>query len=238
MTNLVNVLKDSSIVVIGGTAGIGQAIAIKAAAAGARVTVASRDRQKVEAMAASLGASARGAVVDLTDSASTLRFFKDAGEIDHLVLPGSRVFPGPFKVPSTSDAEASFNSKFWGPYRAIHAARMSKAGSIVLFSGIASRKPGFGWPAVTALNAAVEALGKALAVELAPVRVNVISPGVVDTGLWGNDNRSAMLASMTAKLPVPRAGRPEEIAAVAMGILTSTFMTGAVIDVDGGALAA
>ncbi len=237
MTNSQKGLKDKSVVVVGGTAGIGRAIAIEAAAAGARVTVASRDRQKVERMATELGAPARGAVVDLTDNASVLRFFKDAGEIDHLILPGSQVSGGPFKAPSMSDAEASLNSKFWGPYRAVHAAQMAKSGSIVLFSGVASRKPGFGWPAITALNAAVEALGKALAVELAPVRVNVVSPGVVDTELWGKD-RSAALASMTAKLPVPRPGRPEEIASVVMAILTSTFMTGAVIDVDGGILVA
>src|ERR1700685_3767944 len=102
------------------------------------------------------------------------------------------------------------------------AARMAPTGSIVLFSGVASRKPGAGAPALTAINAAVEGLGRALAVELAPVRGNGIAPGVVDTELWSGlpeDTREAMLKSFTQRQPIPRPGRPEEIAAVVLSMM-------------------
>ena len=113
------------------------------------------------------------------------------------------------------------------------------AGSVVLFSGVASRKPGAGAPALTAINAAVEGLGRALAVELAPVRVNVIAPGIVETELWAGlpeEARAAALKNFTERQPIARPGQPEEIAAVVLSIMAATYMTGAVIDVDGGTL--
>lgn len=238
MTNSIQDLKNARVVVIGGTSGIGQAIAVQASAAGARVTVASRSRQRVDKTVALLGPSASGNVVDLTDATSTLKFFQEVGEIDHLILSGSQLSAGAFRTSPVGDAQASMNSKFWGPYSAVKAANLAATGSIVLFSGLASRKPGMGKPIMTAINAAVEALGKALAVELAPVRVNIVSPGVIDTPLWAvpEEKRAEFLKSMTGRQSVSRAGRPEEIASVVMTILTSTYMTGAVIDVDGGGL--
>ena len=116
---------------------------------------------------------------------------------------------------------------------------MSPAGLIVLFSGVASRKPGAGAPALTAINAAVEGLGRALAVELAPVRVNVIAPGVVETELWDGlpeATRAETLKQFTSRQPIPRPGRPDEIASVVLEMMAATFMTGAVLDVDGGTL--
>jgi NAD(P)-dependent dehydrogenase (short-subunit alcohol dehydrogenase family) len=166
-------------------------------------------------------------------------FFESAGEIDHLILPGNEVHIAPFRKLSISDAQASMASKFWGQYAAIKAARLSPTGSVVLFSGVASRKPGAGAPALTAINAAVEGLGRALAVELAPVRVNVIAPGVVDTELWAglaDDAREAMLKSFTQRQPIARPGRPEEIASVVLTMMAASYMTGAVVDVDGGTL--
>jgi NAD(P)-dependent dehydrogenase (short-subunit alcohol dehydrogenase family) len=132
-------------------------------------------------------------------------------------------------------------SKFWGQYAAIKAAKVAPTGSIVLFSGAASRKVNAGVPALSAINAAIEALGKALAVELAPIRVNVVSPGIIDTDLWAGipkEARAATLARFTEKNPVARPGTAEEVAAIVLAMLANTFMTGAVIDVDGGALLA
>lgn len=232
-------IQGKHVVVIGGTSGIGRAVARQAAAAGARVTVASRNRQRVDDTAALLGAPAHGRVVDLTDAESVRVFFAEAAEIDHLILPGNEVHIAPFRKLSIADAQASMASKFWGQYAAIKAAQIAPTGSVVLFSGVASRKPGAGAAALTAINAAVEALGKALAVELAPVRVNVIAPGVVDTELWAglaDDAREAMLKSFTQRQPVARPGRPEEIASVVLTMMAATYMTGAVVDVDGGTL--
>jgi NAD(P)-dependent dehydrogenase (short-subunit alcohol dehydrogenase family) len=232
-------IRNKHVVVIGGTSGIGRAVAQQAAAAGARVTVASRNRQRVDETVVMLGAPAQGRVVDVTDPESVRAFFGEAGEIDHLVLPGNKVSIGPFRKLTIAEAQASMASKFWGQYAAIKAARMAATGSVVLFSGVASRKPGMGAPALTAINAAVEALGQALAVELAPVRVNVIAPGVVETEIWAGlpeERRAAMLKSFTERQPIKRPGRPEEIAAVVLTMMGATYMTGAVIDVDGGGL--
>jgi NAD(P)-dependent dehydrogenase (short-subunit alcohol dehydrogenase family) len=232
-------ISNTHVVVVGGTSGIGRAVAEQAAAAGARVTVASRNQNRVDDTVALLGAPAQGRVVDLTSADSVRAFFESTGEIDHLILPGNEVHIAPFRKLSISDAQASMASKFWGQYAAIKAARLSPTGSVVLFSGVASRKPGAGAPALTAINAAVEGLGRALAVELAPVRVNVIAPGVVDTELWAglaDDAREAMLKSFTQRQPIARPGHPEEIASVVLTMMAASYMTGAVVDVDGGTL--
>ena len=238
MSNPLHSIQGKHVVVVGGTSGIGRAVAKQSAAAGARVTVASRNRKRVDDTVALLGAPAQGQVVDLTDAESVRTFFAQAGEIDHLVLPGNEVHVGPFLKLPIADAQASMGSKFWGQYAAIRAAQMAPTGSVVLFSGVASRKPGAGAPALTAINAAVEALGKALAVELAPVRVNVIAPGLVDTELWAGlgETRAAAFKSFAQRQPISRLGQPEEIAAVVLTMMTATFMTGAVVDVDGGTL--
>jgi NAD(P)-dependent dehydrogenase (short-subunit alcohol dehydrogenase family) len=238
-TSSQNALQRKHVVVIGGTSGIGRAVAQQAAAAGARVTVASRNRKRLEDTVALLGAPAQGRVLDVTDAESLRAFFAQAGEIDHLILPGNEVKIAPFRKLSIADAQASMASKFWGQYAAIKAAQMAPTGSVVLFSGVASRKPGAGAPALTAINSAVEALGKALAVELAPVRINVIAPGIVETELWAGlpeDTRAAALKSFTERQPISRPGQPDEIASVVLNMMTATFMTGAVIDVDGGTL--
>ena len=232
-------LGNKQVVVIGGTSGIGRAVAQQAAAAGARVMLGSRNQKRVSETVLLLGPPAEGRVVDVTDRASLRAFFEAAGQIDHLVLPGNEVKIAPFQKLSIEDAQASMLSKFWGQYAAIKAARMMPTGSITLFSGVASRKPAAGAPALTAINSAVEALGRALAVELTPVRVNVIAPGVVETELWSalpQTSRAEILKQFTHRQPIPRPGRPEEIASVVLAIMAATFMTGAVIDVDGGTL--
>jgi NAD(P)-dependent dehydrogenase (short-subunit alcohol dehydrogenase family) len=238
-SNPLESIANKHVVVIGGTSGIGRAIAQQAAAAGARVTVASRSKKRVDDTVTLLGAPAKGRVVDLTDAESVRGFFEAAGEIDHLILPGNEVKIAAFRKLSIADAQASMASKFWGQYAAIKAARMSPTGSVVLFSGVASRKPGAGAPALTAINAAVEALGKALAVELAPVRVNVIAPGIVETELWAGlpeETRAEALKKFTERQPIARPGQPEEVAAVVLAMIAAGFMTGAVVDVDGGTL--
>ena len=131
------------------------------------------------------------------------------------------------------------DSKFWGPYRAIKAAQMQPTGSITLFSGVLSRKPSPDMVAVAAINAAVEGLGRALAVELAPVRVNVISPGLVKTAAYdgmSDEQREGIYQTAAAHLPVRRVGEPEDIADMALQIMTNPYLTGAVLDIDGGSL--
>jgi NAD(P)-dependent dehydrogenase (short-subunit alcohol dehydrogenase family) len=132
------------------------------------------------------------------------------------------------------------DSKFFGPYLAVKEAPISPQGSIILFSGILSRRPDKGSPILAAINAAVETLGRALAVELAPVRVNVISPGMTrDTGAYlgmPDQARADMFSAVAQSLPVKRVGRPADIASVAVELMSNSFITGSVIDVDGGGL--
>ena len=233
-------LRDKKVLVIGGGSGMGLAIAETAVREGARVIVASRSEEKLKAACEKIGADVRRYVVDFTDAASVKNLFSAVGPVDHLAIPGSAVRTGPLKELPVSDAKSSMDSKFFGPYLAVKEAEINPDGSIILFSGILSRRPDKGSPILAAINSAVETLGKALAVALAPVRVNVISPGMTrDTGAYlgmPEQAREEMFANVARSLPVKRVGYPSDIASVAVELMANSFITGAVIDVDGGGL--
>ncbi|UCD82659.1 MAG: SDR family oxidoreductase [Desulfobacterales bacterium] len=233
-------LKDKNVLVIGGSSGMGLAIAEAAVREGAAVIIAGRSESKLNAACQKIGANVRQQPVDFTDEAAVKRLFTAVGPIDHLAIPGSAVKTGPLKELPLSDAKSSMDSKFFGPYLAVREARINSGGSVVLFSGILSRRPDKGSPILAAVNSAVETLGKALAVELAPIRVNVISPGMTrDTGAYlgmPEKAREEMFANVARSLPVKRVGRPSDIATVAVELMANSFITGAVIDVDGGGL--
>ena len=233
-------LRDKKVLVIGGGSGMGLAIAETAVREGARVIVASRSEEKLKAACEKIGADVRRYVVDFTDAASVKNLFSAVGPVDHLAIPGSAVRTGPLKELPVSDAKSSMDSKFFGPYLAVKEAEINPDGSIILFSGILSRRPDKGSPILAAINSAVETLGKALAVALAPVRVNVISPGMTrDTGAYlgmPQKAREEMFANVARSLPVKRVGYPSDIASVAVELMANSFITGAVIDVDGGGL--
>jgi NAD(P)-dependent dehydrogenase (short-subunit alcohol dehydrogenase family) len=233
-------LKDKKVLIIGGSSGMGLAIAEAADREGARVIIASRSEARLKAACEKIGAEVRRHPVDFTDAAAVKSFFSAVGPVDHLAIPGSAVKTGPFKELALADAKSSMDSKFFGPYLAVKEAGINRGGSVVLFSGILSRRPDKGSPILAAVNSAVEALGKALAVELAPIRVNVISPGMTrDTGAYlgmPQEAREEMFANVARSLPVKRVGRPSDIASVAVELMTNSFITGAVLDVDGGGL--
>ena len=178
-------LSEQKVLVIGGSSGMGLAIATASTQAGAEVLIASRSESRLKEAAAKIGSGVKWHPVDFTDEISVKRLFDFAGPIDHLVIPGSAVRTGPLKDLPIADAKFSMDSKFFGPYLAVKEAQVTPQGSIILFSGILSRRPDKGSAILAAVNAAVETLGKALAVELAPVRFNVISPGMTrDTGTY------------------------------------------------------
>lgn len=218
---------------------MGLATANAAIAAGASVIIASRSMEKLETAKKEIGGHIEAQPIDLLNEDSIHKFFQTVGAIDHLVVSGSSMKSGSIRELATEDAKASMASKFWGPYLAAKYAPINSNGSIVLFSGILSRKPSSGMAIVSAVNAAVEGLGRALAVELAPIRVNVISPGLVTTPAYEKmpeDQREAMFENTASHLPVGRIGYPEEIAATVIHLLENGYMTGTVIDVDGGGL--
>jgi NAD(P)-dependent dehydrogenase (short-subunit alcohol dehydrogenase family) len=226
------------ICIIGATAGIGHAIAARAAAAGAEVILTGRNAIRAEDTARGLGGKASGHALEITDAAAIAAFFSALGPVDHLVTTAATVRPGPFRGGDPAAAKMTFEGKFWSQYLCARHADVGR--SILLFSGAFSRRPRPGVSSIAAVNGAVEALGRALAVELAPVRVNVMSPGLVrGTAAYSgmpDAARDAMFADAAARLPARLVGGPDSVAVVALSLLESDYATGTVIDVDGGGL--
>ena len=229
-------LNGKTIIVIGGSSGIGASVARAAAERGAKVVVAGRR------LTSALHDGIRSEPVDVSDSASLQRLFETVGRFDHLVYTsGPSVNAKTLVDTDLDDAQANFNVKLWGALRTIQQALpfLHERGSISLTSGQLGRKLVPGQFIKIGINAATEALGKQLAKELAPRRINVISPGVIDTPAYaglGEEQRLAMFAKAGAALPVGRIGQAQEVAAGYVLAMENGYMTGAVIDIDGGGL--
>ena len=229
-------LNGKTVIVIGGSSGIGAAVALAAIARGAQVVLAGRR------LMPGIDNGVRSEPVDVTDSASLQRLFETVGHFDHLVYTsGPSVRAKPLIETDLDEARDNFDVKLWGALRAIQHALpfLHEQGSITLTSGQLGRKLATGQFIKTGINAATEALGKQLAKELAPRRVNVISPGVIDTPAYaglGQEQRLAMFAKAGQGLPVGRVGQAEEVAAGYVLAMENGFMTGAVVDIDGGGL--
>lgn len=229
-------LAGKHVVVVGGTSGIGRAAAELALAAGASVTVASRDPQRAEG---TFSGPVRTEQVDISETASVEALFGRLGAFDHLLLSAGPGAMGTVTELSSAAARPFMDIKFWGYYDAVRAAagRIAPDGSITMVGGAASRKHAPGRPVMAAVNAALEAFGKANAVDLAPVRVNVIAPGLVDTPAYAGmpeDMRQGMYAGYGSSVPAGRVGVADDVASAALFLMTNTFVTGTVIDVDGG----
>ncbi|MEV6242072.1 SDR family oxidoreductase [Lentzea sp. NPDC051838] len=210
-----------NVLVIGRNSGIAQAVVKKVEEAGGTAVVAGRDE------------------VDLTDEASIAKLAEKVGAIDHVVSTGSARARGTAKELTPEAVQASLNVKVVGAILlAKHfASRMPENGSFVFLSGASARKVMPGMLAVGATNAAVDAVVRGLAVELAPIRVNAISPGTIDTGAYdalGEEKKAALFAHKQATSPVRRIGQAEDIADAVLFALTNTFMTGVSLAVDGG----
>lgn len=234
-------IENESVVIIGGSSGMGLAIAKEAADAGAAVIIAGRSQSRLDDARRTISGDVTVHIVDVSDEKSIMKLFGSIGSFDHLVISGSSVKTGQLCDFSLADARASMDSKFWGAYMAARYAQIRPRGSITFFSGILSRRPSPGSASLAAINAAVEALGRALAVELAPIRVNVVSPGLTDTPAHAqmpDDARKGMFAAAAKRLPVGRVGKPEDIASLTLELMRNTFLTGIVVDVDGGAMLA
>ena len=215
-------------VFVGGSSGIGLAAARRAVAAGWDVVVVSRDPSRAEI-------DTEKVALDVTDPVAVRALFGSLGPIDHLVSSTVARAGGPAKELDLDTARQAFETKLWGPFAVIQAADVSR--SIVLLSGVAASTPIRGGAATAAVNGAVEALVRTLAVELAPVRVNAVSPGIIDTPTWhamAEDQREAMFTRLAGSLPVGRVGSAEDVADGIWHLLTNDFVTGTVLGVDGG----
>ncbi|GAB4181914.1 MAG: SDR family oxidoreductase [Terrimicrobiaceae bacterium] len=231
-------IKGKRIAVVGGTAGIGLALARRAVGLGADIILGARNKNRLDLVADELGVSRM--TIDTMDEAAVKKFFDFCGEIDHLATPGCSVRAGGWKDTSTEDYLYTLKSKLVGQALCARAASIRQGGSIVFFSGILAKRPG-PWPLLGSVNAAVEALGVGLAVELSPIRVNVVSPGLtMNTEAFSGmteEQRNQMFSAAAEKFPVGRVGEPDDSADAAVFLMENSFMTGQVICVDGGATA-
>ena len=231
-------LKDQRVLVVGRGSGLARAIVLAVADAGARVVAAGRDQENLTVAYAGETAVSTEAV-DLTDEASIAALAERLGPIDHVVSTASARARGRIADLDRDAVRRSFDTKVIGPLvLAKHLApRMNRDGSFVIFSGVAAAKIVVGTMAVAITNAAADALVRSLALELAPIRVNGISPGVIDTGAWdafGEQGKADYFADISARNPARRIGTPDDIAQGVIFALTSTFLTGQTLHIDGG----
>jgi NAD(P)-dependent dehydrogenase (short-subunit alcohol dehydrogenase family) len=232
-------LKNARVLVIGGTSGIGLGVAAAVAERGAIPIVVSRRQSSVDRALASLPDHARGARVDLTDPAALGRLADDIGEIEHLVYTaGESLELTPLADLTPDVINRFFQTRFVGALSAVRvfAPRITAGGSITLTSGTAAEQPGFGALPVS-ICGAMNALTKALAVELAPIRVSAVAPGVVRTPLWdaiSEPDRQAMYDQAAQQLPLGRVGEVADTARAYLYCMEQEFGTGIVLTVDGG----
>jgi NAD(P)-dependent dehydrogenase (short-subunit alcohol dehydrogenase family) len=235
-------LSGKRIVLLGGTSGIGFATAEMVAREGAAIVVASSRRENVDRAVARLPKGTEGYVVDLGNEEQVQDFFNRIGAFDHLVFTvGGALLLGELSEISVEQARNFFNLRFWGAFMAAKygSSHIRSGGSIVLTTGIIGRRPRKGWALGASLCGAVEALTRALAVELAPIRVNAVCPGAVRTELWGNmseEEREAIYQGLGQALPVGRVGEAYDLAHAYLYLMREGYSTGQVIVVDGGAV--
>jgi NAD(P)-dependent dehydrogenase (short-subunit alcohol dehydrogenase family) len=234
---MVSSLQDRTVLVVGRGSGIARAITLLARAEGARVIVAGRDRDKLAEAYDEPDIEAE--TVDVLDDESIAALARRVGRIDHLVSTVSARARGNLADLDRADLRLSFDTKVIGPIMlAKHfAPRIAPDGSIVLFSGVNAFKINVGYLGVAVTNGAVDFLTRSLAVELGPIRVNAISPGVIDTGIWdalGEQGKTEYFAHLSEHNPARRIGTVDDIAGAALFAMTNTFLTGMTLRVDGG----
>jgi NAD(P)-dependent dehydrogenase (short-subunit alcohol dehydrogenase family) len=233
-------LQNQRVVLLGGTSGIGLATAQAALAAGASVVVVSSRSQRVTDVLAMLGERAEGHAVDLSDESAVRGLFERLGPFDHLVYSaGESLQIGRLAETGFDAVRKAFDLRLFGAMAAVkHAApHLRPGGSVVLTGGVASQRPQKGWTVGASICGAMEAFTRALAVELAPIRVNLVSPGFVRTPLWANIpevQREAMYAEVGATLPVGLVGEAQDIAETYLYLMSNRYSTGQVVVVDGG----
>ncbi len=228
------------VVVIGGSAGIGLAASSLIAENGGEVVIAGRDRVRLDRALDLIGHGAVGHQLDVRNPDDIVGFYDRIGTFDHLATPAAGGTLGLFMENDPNEVRDLIESKLWGQYWSVrHAVPHLRAdGSITLFSGIVSRKPLPGGSAYAMVAGAVESLTRCLALELQPLRVNCVTPGVVETDIWTEllDAEAAAehLRTTGTMLPVGRAGKPEEVALAVAYCMVNEFANGSIIDVDGG----
>ncbi|MET8871748.1 SDR family oxidoreductase [Nocardia sp. NPDC004604] len=249
------VLNGKKLLVIGGGSGIGQQIAADALIAGAHVVIAGRDPKAISAAVAriaddhlagvtpgtdeaTIAERVFGATVDLTDEDSIRMLAEQTGDLDYLVSVAAAHANGPVAQLDRTAITRAFDAKVIGPLLlAKHfAPQIRTGGAILLFSGVAAWRPAPERTVMATTNGAVSFLAEALAVELAPIRVNALSPGIVDSGAWDKMGtaKNQFFTDVATVNPARRVGHPSDISAAALLALTNPFLTGTTLHIDGG----
>jgi NAD(P)-dependent dehydrogenase (short-subunit alcohol dehydrogenase family) len=235
-----NSLENKRVVIIGGSSGIGLGVAKEAASQGADVVIVSSNAERVQDAIQSMGGNVRGEAVDVSDEKAVEGFFKNIGAFDHLVFTaGDSLQLHQLVDTDLKQARRAFELRYWSALSTVKygSPQIRNGGSIVFTTGIAGLRPHSGWVIAASVCGTIEALTRALAVELAPIRVNAVSPGVVRTNLWQNmssSEREQLFESVGKRLPVGRVGEANDIAQAYLFLMEEGFSTGQTVVVDGG----
>ena len=231
-------MQDASVLVIGGSSGIGLATARLAGEAGARVTIAGRDENRLAGAVEMLGGDVRGVPLDVADEDAVRDLFDSLDHVDHVATLAGTHVTGTLADVDTGTLRGPVENRFWGPLHICKygPAKMT-AGSITICTGAGVGRPRAGAAIVSAAAGGSEVLARAMALELAPVRVNVIRPGIVDTPLLDRlapNRRDEVMEGMAKRIPLRRVARPEEIADAILFLMGNAYVTGETLTIDGG----
>src|SRR4029077_8971668 len=235
-----NDLQQKRVVVVGGSSGIGLAVAQQAASQGAKVVIVSSNAERIQKAVESISGEVQGQAVDVSDEGAVATFFAKLGSFDHLVFTaGDSLHLRDLATTDLQQARRAFELRYLAALAALKygAPHIRRGGSIVLTTGIAGQRPQKGWVIPASVCGTIEALTRALAIELAPIRVNAVSPGVVRTNLWQNMDsaeRERFYQDIGKSLPVGRVGEAHDIAQAFLFLMKEGFSTGQTVVVDGG----
>ena len=234
-------LANQRIVIMGGSSGIGLATARLLIDAGAQVAITGRDQNKIDTALTHLGEQATGTVVDATSSTQVRHFFHGYGPFHHLVIAVSGAGgAGAFRTLDLAALRQGFEAKFWAHVAVAQVSleTLQHDGSLTFITAGSARSAFPETAGLAAINGALNAMVPTLALELRPLRVNAVSPGLIETPWWDRvpqDFRQAQFARLAATVPVGRVGQPEDVAQAIVFLIQDSFMTGTIIDCDGGA---